>query len=1135
MACLAATSIRSRTDFAGRTLGTFILSKVWTAAPFRIIRVLRIIPDWQFRNDPFERANRAAPGMDNNVFRGEDEPMMAAVVRQLEDAPDHLLLELDGRDAAVWLLPGFVAAAGPDLTARLLKLPWNLVLSEARDAPLLAALEAQEAPDDPLVRRRGLVLLVDANPADVPLPRRSLPVFLLNGREGSASTKLAARARRLTMVQELGRRSIEQLIILAGPDVTLPSELNELWEEGFRPPITVVSDAPDAGAALKAWAAETPTANVWLVPKSAAAFTEGLVERYLAGRDGRLLLRIRDSKGAIKAVDISGADDPQHPVLGRYELVSSDLLAQLSPDDLQPEELQEFFRNPASSWRPYAAGLPWPRAPEAWSHLRSALRNLDRDGPSANRIFYVQAESGAGTTTFLRSLAWSAAQLGYPTLVARLAPFTPTGLELVSFLDRTAGIAAAQAPDENAKLYQVPVLIVFDGHWEGREDQLTRFAREFVQSGRRACFLVTTGPYLPMSMFGDPRFLRLAELTHEISSTDASDLGRHLNNFLRRHGGTRSEAEWQHFYEASSVQAERGITAFWIALSFWLQRQFDMHETVQAWVYRQFKVAVTDLELRRAVISIAAFSSERLPLPDAMLPLGKDWPVSERLSDLQSHAGALGLMRVRGERERYWALIHDLLGRFLLNSLFYDRELLGALGFGDAENPEHLRFLAFRRLSTLQVLERPDLREIADAFAISIFKIDPAHGHSSFAPYWREVLAALDEMPRSLRATSRPFLHHSAVSRRRIAKDSAAFRIDNDERAGLLSRAIADIETALSITDDEAGESDLHLLNSLGHAYHDLAEVEQSRQAARDRIDYLQGKAREATRRAYRLNPDNSFVIETYARTLISEGRTNPELAAEKAIEVLGIVYAANMRNRSEQRSFALGRLADAALDLLMIGDHQHTIESKPRNEGEAIVRALHALTEGAVRFEGMDLSDYPTRNRKRAAEFLAAPELRDNVQAVKLRYLLSCLDQPYDFSAQLDLLQSLSTGGEGMSPQFQLEYAVLLHQRDRHHEADRLFRRLRKQWREQEHYVEIPQRLRWLTLPNTQSQRQVHARVSASGEGRYFARVKEFQDIEVVFRPQEFGQSEIRPGVSISGFISFGHNGPFLRPLTAI
>lgn len=1060
--------------------------------------------------------------------------MASATIRLLEDAPDQLFTNLDGRDAAVWLMPAFAAAAGPDLTARLLRLPWSLVLSEAGDTPLLAALEAQEEPDDPLVRRRGLILLVDANPADVPLPRRSLPVFLLNGRDGAASTGLAALTRRLTMLQELGRRSIKQLIILAGPEARLPPHLDELWAEGQRVPITVVSDAPDAGAWLQAWADAASAANVWLIPRTAAAFAERLVQRYLAGRDGRVLLRVRDFKGDLRTVDVSGADDPEHPVLGRYELISEDLLLKLSPEDLQLGEVQGFFQNPAASWRPYAAGVPWPRAPEAWTQLRAALRNLDRDEAGANRIFYVQAESGAGATTFLRSLAWNAAEQGYPTVVAGRAPFTPTGLELVSFLNKITGLVADQATEDDTRLYQAPALVVFDGHWEGREDQLTRFAREFERSGRRACFLIATGPYLPLMMHGDARFTPLMELTHEISAEDATDLGRHLNTFLRRHGGTRSEAEWRRFFEISSIQADRGIAAFWIALSFWLQRQFDMQETVQGWVYRRFKDTVSDPELRAAIVSIAAFSTERLPLPDALLPPSKGWPVSERLTDLQGHAGALGLMRIRNERERYWALIHDILGRFILTGLFYDHEAREALGFEEAQNPEHLRFLALRRLSTLPVLERPDLREIADAFAISIFKIDPARGHSTFAPYWREVLAALDQMPRSLRTTSRTFLHHSAVSRRRIAKDNEAFHLSNDERADLLVRAVADLEVALSINDNVGGESDLNLLNSLAHAYHDLAEAEQARAAGVERIVELQAKARDATRRAYRLNPDNSFVIETYARTLISEARTNPDRAAENAIEVLGIVYGANVRSRSEQRRFALGRLADAAFDILLDTSSQFPGEREPRTEIEAIVCALRALAAGVVRFQGMDLVDYPPANRARAAELLASPELLSNVQAVKLRYLLACLDRPYDFALQLELLQSLDAGNVSLSPQLQLEFAVLLHQRDRHHEADRLFRRLRLLWKHEEHYVEVPPRLRWLLILDKQIRRQVHARVSASGDRRYFARVREFQDGEVVFRPQEFGQSEIRPGVTISGYITFGHNGPFLRPLTA-
>lgn len=1054
--------------------------------------------------------------------------MTDARIRLLPDAPDQLLTALDARDVAVWVMPAFSEAAGPEITAKVLKLPWSFVLSEVSDLPLLVALDEQETPDDPLVRRRGLVQIVDANPADVPLPRRSLPVFLLNGRPGTSLSGLAALTQRLTMLQELERRSVKQLLVLAGPTARMPAHLDELLAGGLRVPVTVVTDAAQADQSLRGWAEAAKTPNVWVIPKEAAAFSDGFVARYLIGRDQRLLLRLRDGRGALRALDITGLDDPQHPLLGRYELLSEDLLLPLGPEDLEPGEVQDFFRNPGASWRPYAAGIPWERAPEGWSTLSSALRTLDQEAATANRIFYVQAESGAGATTYVRSLAWRAAAHGYPTLVAGDAPFTPTALEVINFLDKTAGKAANDGDDEDRRLYQPPALIVFDGHWDGREEQLIRFAREFEQSGRRACFLFTTGPYLPWQMLGDRRYVQLAELSHEISSDDAADLGRHLNDFLARHGGTRSESEWRRFVETSSVAADRGIASFWIALSFWLQRQFDMQETVQAWIYRRFKEAATDQELRIALIGIAAFSTERLPLPESMLPAGKDFPVSDRLADLQGNASALGLIRIRDERDRYWALIHDILGRFILTSLFYDHEARSELGFGDAQNPEHLRFLALCQLATLPVLERPDLRQIADAYATTIFKIDPAQGRTAFTFYWREALAALDEMPRSLRTTSRTFLHHTAISRRRIAKDPEVFPVTLAERVALLTRAVADVEAGLAIADEPSGETDLNLLNSLAHAYHDLAEAEQAAGATTARVSDLQGRARDATRRAYRLNPDNSFVLETYARTLISEARTDDHQAAENAIEVLALVYGANARSASEPRKFALARLADAAFEILL--QVSSTFEERePRTESEVIVRAVGALTEGVSRFDGMDLSDYPSGNRKNAAELLATPELQNNPQAVRLRYLIACLDQPFNFELQLELLQALDAS---LSPQLQLEMAILLHQRDRHHEAGRLFEHLRRLWKREEHYVEVPERLRWLLTPNSRTRRQVHARVNSSVEGRAFAKVQEFQDGEAVLRPEQFGQSVIRPGVTISGYVSFGHNGPFLRPL---
>ena len=143
-------------------------------------------------------------------------------------------------------------------------------------------------------------------------------------------------------------------------------------------------------------------------------------------------------------------------------------------------------------------------------------------------------------------------------------------------------------------------------------------------------------------------------------------------------------------------------------------------------------------------------------------------------------------------------------------------------------------------------------------------------------------------------------------------------------------------------------------------------------------------------------------------------------------------------------------------------------------------------------------------------------------------------LDRPLDFSLQLELLQSLQGSGSLFTPQMQLDMAVLLYQQDRFHEGDRAFRRLRSMWRNGEYFVEVPARLHWLLDREGRNRRQVQAKVSSGSDGRHMAAVREFQNIALVFRPLEFGQAKIRPGDAISGFVSFGHNGPLLRPLTA-
>lgn len=234
-----------------------------------------------------------------------------------------LLTELDSRDTAVWLLRSFIEAAGPAETAQALSLPWAFVLSESSDPVLIGALEAsEEPPDAPLVRRRGMIHVIDTNPSDVTLPPRSLPVFLLNGRSPGLSKGFAAATRRQTMIQELQRRSVTHLVILTGPNLVLPAELDDLWADGFRTFLTIVSDDPQAESKLDAWRTEVGAPWVGLVPLVAAAFINHLVQRYTESRDDRLTLRLRDAKGALQRLDVTGVDDPEHPLLGRYELLS---------------------------------------------------------------------------------------------------------------------------------------------------------------------------------------------------------------------------------------------------------------------------------------------------------------------------------------------------------------------------------------------------------------------------------------------------------------------------------------------------------------------------------------------------------------------------------------------------------------------------------------------------------------------------------------------------------------------------------------------------------------------------------------------------------------------------------------------
>lgn len=1071
---------------------------------------------------------------------------------------NNTLSNLESRDVALWVHNLSVDADQRAALVAFLGLPWRLIMFEGHDNDLIAALETVSDVDDPLARKRGFIHIVDSDPSRIELPPRCLPVYLLGGRRsGTDVSTFEDRLRHLTMLEDFRRSSVRELLVISAGTHPVPADLGDLWSAGYRAQLTFVSDSASAESELEQWIDATVnvvTATLIQIPPR--QLIEDILVRYSETYPAdRHIIRMRDGRGQLRKIDVTTADELERPILDSYTLVEERDLTPLMPEELSQDEFVGFFKNSEYSWRPYAAALPWVRDPHCREKLRRCLRRLDVVGSNENCIAYIASEPGAGGTTLARVLAWEFAREGYPVLVAKSYPFVPNALPIVNFLTRVHRIFSDQITDEHAnqtqsdeystneesstdRLFETPWIVIFDTlHWQHRDTELLQFRNELARSGRPVCLLVVTGTVLGLSFLNSAVFKKVSELNHAIQLSEARDLGQHLNAFLRYYGKARTEAQWDRFYEEHTVRYLDGIAAFWVTLSFWIQGQYDLSESIQQWIYRSFKEQADDPMIQNAILQIAAMSSERLPLPQALLPkVTGRWPVWQLIEDRLSDLASLALTQISAEGERHWALLHDILGRLLINALFYDYPTREALGFAGATDPEHLRFLVLRRISENPRLGERAYKSIGEDFATEIFKVDPDHGRGSFAVIWRDVLDALDKMPQLLRDTSRVFRHHTAISHRRIAKfDSGLYDLENDEKIVLLRRAIKDINYALTeIPYTMGSEPDLNLLNSLAHAYFDLAEAEAEAGAPYAQIAELRRLANETTWRAYCESPNNSFVIETYVRSLLQSARDTPEQAMQNCVAALGVLYSAQHAGSDNSRAPQLARLADQALDILFQKAPRETLHREPKNAIDLLVQAWLILAESRLRQTDWSLAEVPIQAQECALEILANPAGQGNLQILHLQYDLTCNCRPYDYKRQMELLEPLRLSEYWISPQLQLEYAILLFQTGRANEGDKAFRSLRRLWQTSDQFVLVPYRLRWLRAADGRTPQIVRATSGSEYGTRAFALVREFANARVPFRPEEHGFADSRPGLTFSCYVSFGHNGPFLRPLSA-
>lgn len=1054
--------------------------------------------------------------------------------------PEMLLAALSSREASLWLhrIPAGVA---PAEMASFVGLPWRDVLIGESSSEFLDALTKVDEPE--LVRRRGYVQLIRTDPTLVPLPPRSLPVYLLST-SGPSESVFDSTLRRMAMLGAMRRSGVRQLVVVSDEDGAAPPELAGMVDAQFRPFVTFVTGTEAGALAASVWAdGDSSRPTVQLVRQSPGNFVRSVVSAYTRIYPSTAtVVRFRRVDGSTSLVDLTATDDAERPILSSYDLIQERDLAAVPPESLAEDEFIDFFEGRQTSWRPYAAEVPWLRDRNVPSKLKRLLRKLDTVGSPENKIAYIASEPGAGGTTLARAIALEAARSGYPTLVAKPIPFVPDPLPVIGYLTRAhQAFVAAETGDarhvNERILYETPWLIVFDrAHFDRREGELRHFLSELTRSGRPAVLLAVTGPTKPLEFY-DSIAQEVDAPSHFLDVNDAEALGRHLNSFLRVYNKARPPEAWSQFYREHGVGQMQGVAAFWIALSFWLRMSRDITGSIQDWIYNAFLENGGSDAIRYALIEIAALSSERLPLNEDLLVVSDNqWPLALRLEDQRKNFAALGLMSVKANGERYWGLAHDILGRLLLNALFYDFSTRSELGFGDARDPEHLRFLALRRVAVKPALAELRHRAFAEQFATTIFKIDPDHGARAFAPIWREVLGTFDEMPKLLRDTSRVFRHHTAISRRRIsALDERIFGVTVEDRVQLLQRAIDDIRYALTSIDKAPGEEpDLNLYNSLANAYLNLADVIASTPDGRERAAEFRRLANEATHRAYSDNPTNPWVVETHIKNLLSVARSEPERAVQAALEALLAVYEAIRTSDVNLRAAQLGRLGEDAVSVLFANAAPGGQAGEPMSPLDVLVAAWRILSSAGMTALDETLAELPPLAAENALAVLASPAGRGDMHVLRLQYVILSAVRPFEFATRLGLVENLQATDGRLSPQLRLEYALLLYQVGRAREGDPAFRQLRVLWRDNEHFVHVPDPLNWLREGESEKLRTVQAHVSSDQGFRPQARVAEFGNCLVPFRPEEFNVRGMRPGVPFRAHVSFGHNGPFLRPLNA-
>ncbi|MBA2708398.1 MAG: hypothetical protein H0U59_11410 [Gemmatimonadaceae bacterium] len=420
-------------------------------------------------------------------------------------------------------------------------------------------------------------------------------------------------------------------------------------------------------------------------------------------------------------------------------------------------------------------------------------------------------------------------------------------------------------------------------------------------------------------------------------------------------------------------------------------------------------------------------------------------------------------------------------------------------------------------------------------------RVDPRESPRNYLARDR-IVRLLEGVPDSVFDGSQLFLHQLAKARRHVAADPPAgeYWTKAETIREQLDLAEAHLSAALAPNfpvQDDRREVPLNLHVTSALTFDVRSRFEASHGDDASSAAYLT-RAQEEYIKAQALDPDNTYVLENFARFKLREAKdaTTTERRVALAIEAVTLLEWEMAVDDQLRRREAILETLVSAYTLLEAHVGLDRLREMAENGDEAASIAVARYLAYPARFSGPTAR--PSAPREALGLLNRIPADRVTWRSRLLVYQLVSESMPRDFAARLEAADELAAmTGFPWPFQIKLEYAILLFQMGRHRDGQQSFAQIREMLVSRSGAVAVPNELRYLADPKSAFASPLRTSIlvtNTSSVGRnYYGIPHGWGAVEIPFRPYLFARQRIVPRDDLDCLIQFSLFGPQAVPPT--